>query len=260
MPTAGTGLIATQGALEGKVALVTGASSGIGEATGKALAREGAKVALAARRLDRLEVLARQIEETQKRAVAAFRTDLAQEREARSLVDSVVARFGRLDIVVNSAGVMLLAPLAEATAAEWRRMIELNLVGLMHVTQASVAAMRSRGGGHIVNIASLAGRIANPNASAYAATKFAVVGFTESVRREVYRDNIRVTVIEPGVVATELGEHIDNEAMRKGLAERTAAMDPLQAEDIAAAVVYAVTQPARVNVNEILLRPTGQER
>ena len=130
----------------------------------------------------------------------------------------------------------------------------------MHVTQAAVAVMRRGGGGHVVNIASLAGRIANPNASAYAATKFGVVGFSESLRREVYKDQIRVTVIEPGVVATELGDRIENPAMKAGLKERLASTAPLQAEDVAAAVVYAVTQPQHASVNEILLRPTGQER
>jgi NADP-dependent 3-hydroxy acid dehydrogenase YdfG len=161
---------------------------------------------------------------------------------------------------VNSAGVMLLAPIAEATPAEWRRMIDLNLLALMHVTQAALPGMKKDGGGHVVNIASLAGRVANPGASAYAATKFGVVGFTEAVRREVYKDRIRMTVIEPGVVATELGDHITNTAAKQGLQQRLAAMEVLRAEDIAAAVTYAVTQPAHVNVNEIVVRPTDQER
>jgi NADP-dependent 3-hydroxy acid dehydrogenase YdfG/uncharacterized protein YciI len=259
-PTGDGAAFARTRALEGKVALVTGASSGIGEATSSALSREGARLALAARRIERLETLGQRLRETQHTEAAVFRADLGQEKDARSLVDQVVAGFGRLDIVVNSAGVMLLSPIAEATADEWRRMIDLNLVGVMHVTQAAVAAMRKSGGGHIVNVASLAGRIANPNASAYAATKFGIVGFSESVRREVYKDNIRVTVIEPGVVATELGERVSNAAMKEALRQRVATMDPLQANDIAAAVLYAVSQPARVNVNEILVRPTGQER
>jgi NADP-dependent 3-hydroxy acid dehydrogenase YdfG/uncharacterized protein YciI len=245
--------------LQGRVALVTGASSGIGEATAVALAREGANVALAARRVERLEALAERLAREGAEG-APFRADVAQEREARSLVDRVRERFGRLDIVVNSAGVMLLAPVAEATSDQWRRMIDLNLLALMHVTQAALPGMKRAGGGHIVNIASLAGRIANPGASAYAATKFGVVGFSEAVRREVYKDAIRVTVIEPGVVATELGEHIDNVAAKQGLKDRLASMDALRADDIAAAVAYAVTQPARVNVNEIVIRPTDQER
>jgi NADP-dependent 3-hydroxy acid dehydrogenase YdfG/uncharacterized protein YciI len=246
-------------ALAGRAALVTGASSGIGEATALALAREGAKVVLAARRIERLQALAERIGSHGGEAFP-IAVDVAREPQARAAVEGANRHFGRLDIVVNSAGIMLLAPVAEATSDEWRTMVDLNLLGLMHVTQAAVAVMRRGGGGHVVNIASLAGRIANPNASAYAATKFGVVGFSESLRREVYKDQIRVTVIEPGVVATELGDHIENPAMKAGLKERLASTAPLQAEDVAAAVVYAVTQPQHASVNEILLRPTGQER
>jgi NADP-dependent 3-hydroxy acid dehydrogenase YdfG/uncharacterized protein YciI len=258
-PTLGSELFEKRGKLEGKVALVTGASSGIGEATAIALAREGAHVGLAARRIERLDALVERLA-AEGRTAVSLAADVSQETDARSLAQRVEKRFGKLDIVVNSAGIMLLSPILEATADEWRRMIDLNLLGLMHVTQAALPLMKRAGGGHIVNVASLAGRIANPNASAYAATKFGVVGFSEAVRREVYKDDIRVTVIEPGVVSTELGEHIENAAMKAGLRDRVAAMDPLQAEDVAAAVLYAVTQPARANVNEILLRPTGQER
>lgn len=258
-PTLGRELFESPAELAGKVALVTGASSGIGEATALALARRGAKVGLAARRTERLEALAQRLA-AEGRTAIALPADIAKESDARSLVARIAEHFGGLDIVVNSAGVMLLAPILEATPDEWRRMIDLNLLGLMHVTQAALPLLKSAGGGHVVNVASLAGRVANPNASAYAATKFGVVGFSESVRRECYKHDIRVTVIEPGVVATELGEHIEYSAMKANLRERLAAMEALQAEDVAAAILYAVTQPARVNVNEILLRPTGQER
>jgi NADP-dependent 3-hydroxy acid dehydrogenase YdfG len=246
-------------ALSGRVALVTGASSGIGEATALALARQGAKVAVAARRFERLQALADTIAQDGGEALP-IRADIGREDEVRSMIEQVGARLGRLDVLVNSAGVMLLAPVLEATTDEWRKMIDLNLLGLMYVTKAALPIMRQGGRGHVVNVASLAGRIANPGAAGYAATKFGVVAFSESLRREVYKDNIRVTVVEPGVVATELGEHIGNAAAKAGLMNRIASMEPLQAEDIAAAIVYAVTQPARVSVNEILIRPTSQER
>ena len=155
---------------------------------------------------------------------------------------------------------MLLSPVEEAEIGDFRRMIEINLFGLMTLSRLALPIMKRGGAGHFVNISSVAGRIANPGAGAYAATKFGVVAFSESLRREVYKDKIRVTVIEPGMVATELPDHITNPAMRAGLDQRKAAMEPLEAEDIAAAVLYAVTQPPRVNVNEILIRPTLQER
>ena len=246
-------------ALEGKIALIGGASSGIGEAAALGLAAQGARVVLAARRVERLEGLRRRVMEAGGQAVVVA-ADLSRKEDVEAMFGQIAGQFGRLDILVNSAGVMLLAPIAQADEADWRRMIEINLFGLMLACKEALPLMKRGGGGHIINIASLAGRVANPNASAYAATKFGVVGFSESLRREVFADNIRVTVIEPGLVATELGDHITNAAMKANLAQRTAALDPLQAEDIAAAIVYAATQPMRVNVNEILLRPTGQER
>jgi NADP-dependent 3-hydroxy acid dehydrogenase YdfG len=245
--------------LQGRVALVTGASSGFGEATAVALASHGATIALAARRIERLQILADIIIEGGGNAFP-LHLDVTREDQVREALDEVTRRCGHLDILVNNAGVMLLSPVTEASTNDWRRMIEINLLGLMYMTKAALPLMQRGGGGHIVNVASLAGRIANPTAGAYAATKFGVVGFSESVRREVYKDGIRVTVIEPGMAATELGDHITNAAMKANLAERLASMEALHAEDIAAAIVYAVTQPARVNVNEIVIRPTAQER
>ncbi len=245
--------------LFGRVAVVTGASSGIGEATALALAGEGAKLAIVARRRDRLEALAKRIEAGGTQAIA-LEADVARETDVQRIVDETSARFDQIDILVNNAGVMLLSPVAEASTNDWRRMIDLNLLGLMYATQAVLPVMKRKGGGHVVNVASLAGRIANPNAGAYAATKFGVVAFSESLRREVYNERIRVTVIEPGVVATELGEHITHAGMKASLEQRVSAMEPLLAEDVAAAVLYAVTQPPRVSVNEIVVRPTDQER
>ncbi|TGQ52069.1 SDR family NAD(P)-dependent oxidoreductase [Mesorhizobium sp. M1C.F.Ca.ET.193.01.1.1] len=244
--------------LAGKVALVTGASSGIGEATAAALAAAGAKVAIAARRADRLVALAGRIEQAGGKALA-IEADIARGSDIAGMVDKVVSEWGRLDILVNNAGVMLLAPAAEADLDDWRRMIELNLIGLMGTTKAALPHLKASRG-HIVNVSSVAGRVANPGASGYAATKFGVVAFSESLRREVYADKVRVTVIEPGLVRTELGDHITNAEYKAGLDHRLATMEALTVEDIANAILYAVSQPPRVNVNEILIRPTDQER
>ncbi|MES0038934.1 SDR family NAD(P)-dependent oxidoreductase [Mesorhizobium sp. M0046] len=251
-------MIAVSSALAGKVALVTGASSGIGEATAVALAAAGAKVAIAARRADRLEALAARIEKAGGTALR-IEADVTSNDDVSAMVDKDVAEWSRLDILVNNAGVMLLSPAAEAVLDDWRRMVELNLLALMGVTKAALPHLRAAKG-HIVNVSSVAGRVANPGASGYAATKFGVVGFSESLRREVYADKVRVTVIEPGLVRTELGDHITNPAAKAGLDQRVAAMEALTAEDIAAAILYAVSQPAHVNVNEIVIRPTDQER
>lgn len=245
--------------LDGKVALVTGASSGIGEATALALASLGAKVAVAARRGDRLEALARRIESLRSEALVV-EGDVSVETEARAMVDRTLARWDRLDILINNAGVMLLEPVDTAPEENWRRMLLVNVMGLMVVTQAALPAMRKRRDGHIVNISSTAGRVANPTAAAYAATKFGVVGFSEALRKEVFKDNIRVTVIEPGAVATELREHITHAETKQTIENWVNSMRQLRSEDVAAAIVYAVSQPPHVNVNEILLRPTDQER
>lgn len=245
--------------LAGRVALVTGASSGIGEATARALAMAGAHVALAARRRERLDALAQELAKSGAQ-VLVIAADLAQEAENRRIVAETEARFGRLDILVNNAGVMLLAPVDAADPADWRRMLELNVLGLMVSTQAALPGMRARGGGHVVNISSTAGRLPNANISGYSASKFGVFAFSESLRKEVYKDGIRVSVIEPGVVATELRDHIPHAATQKALNAWADSMRQLQPEDIANAVLYCVTQPTHVNVNEILIRPTDQER
>ncbi|MER9326991.1 SDR family NAD(P)-dependent oxidoreductase [Mesorhizobium sp. M0488] len=251
-------MTASSAPLAGKVALVTGASSGIGEAAAAALAAAGAKVAVAARRAGRLEALAVRIEKAGGTALR-IEADVTSNGDVTAMVEKVVSEWGRLDILVNNAGVMLLSPAAEATLDDWRRMVELNLLALMGVTKAALPHLKAAKG-HIVNVSSIAGRVANPGASGYAATKFGVVGFSESLRREVYADKVRVTVIEPGLVRTELGDHITNAASKAGLDQRLATMEALTAEDVAAAILYAVSQPARVNVNEIVIRPTDQER
>jgi NADP-dependent 3-hydroxy acid dehydrogenase YdfG len=248
----------TSSPLVGKVALVTGASSGIGEATAVALAEAGAKVALAARRADRLSDLTARIDKAGGEALP-IEADVTDAGDLARMMEAIAGRWDRLDILVNNAGVMLLSPLAEARAEDLRHMVELNLIALMELTRVALPQLKASRG-HIVNVSSVAGRVANPGSSGYSATKFGVVGFSEALRREVYADKVRVTVIEPGLVMTELGDHITNPAMKDNLRQRQAAMEGLQSEDIAAAVLYAVSQPPRVNVNEILIRPTDQER
>jgi len=245
--------------LKDRIALVTGASSGIGEATALALAEQGAKVAIAARRKDRLDQLAAKLSGLGAEPLVLV-ADLASEAEAQRIVEETQAHYGRLDILVNNAGVMYLEPVAEADLGRWRHMLELNVLSMIASTQAVLAGMRARREGHIVNISSVAGRVANPNAAAYAATKFGVVGFSESLRREVYKDNIRVSVIEPGMVDTELRDHVGHEASRRAVNARAGEMRQLQAEDIADTIVFCVTRPDYVCINEVLLRPTDQER
>ena len=247
------------GKLTGKTALVTGASSGIGEATALALAAEGAAVAVSGRRTDRLDALARRITESGGTA-KAITADVSAEDQAREMVAEANAALGRLDILVNNAGVMLLGPIAHADTEDWRRMIETNVLGLMYATHAALPLMRAQGSGHVVNVSSVAGRTARAGAGVYNASKWGVGAFSESLRQEVFKDKIRVTIIEPGAVATELTHHITNAEAKQQIEQFVGNMTPLESEDIAAAIVYAVTQPPRVNVNEILIRPTDQER
>lgn len=242
--------------LSGRVALVTGASSGFGEATALALAQAGATVAICARRRDRLEALAERIGgET-----LVIEADLSQEAEAVRAVGETEAQFDRLDMLINNAGVMYLGPIETADLSKWRHMYDLNVMGLMAATQAALPGMRARRDGHVVNISSTAGRMSNPGAGGYSGTKFAVNAFSEALRKEVYKDNIRVTVIEPGVAATELRDHVPDPATKDAINAYADGMRQLQAQDIASAILFAVSQPDHVNINEILMRPTDQER
>lgn len=242
-----------------RVALVTGASSGIGEATALALARRAIRVAAAARRADLLDHLVERITREGGEALA-LPMDVTDEHEARAAVLQIQRRWGRLDMLVNSAGLMLLGPIAGAETEDWRRMISTNLLGLLYATHAVLPLMKAQNGGHIVNISSVAGRVARAGSGVYNATKWGVGAFSEALRQECVPDHIRVTVIAPGVVETDLASHITNPAARETAVRRIHEITPLQSEDVANAIVYAVTQPAHVNVNEILLRPTEQER
>lgn len=243
--------------LTGKVALVTGASSGIGEATALALAAAGAQVAVAARRTDRLNALIKRITDAGGQAIA-IPADVADETQVRTMVHTAYERWGRLDILVNNAGVMLLGPIEGAQTEDWRRMVNINLLGLMYATHAALPLMREQGGGHIVNMSSVAGRTVRAGRAVYNATKWGVGAFSEALRQEVSRHHIRVTIIEPGPVETELTEHITDPETKEEVQQWYASMRQLQSEDIAAAILYAVTQPPYVNVNEILIRPTDQ--
>lgn len=242
--------------LTGRVALVTGASSGFGEATALAFAQAGAKVAICARRRDRLEALAARIGGD----VLVVEADLSNEDDARRAVAETEAHFGRLDILVNNAGVMYLGPIDTADLGKWRHMYDLNVMGLMAATQAALPGMRARKDGHVVNVSSTAGRISNAGAGGYSGTKYAVNAFSEALRKEVFADNIRVTVIEPGAAATELRDHVPDAATKDRINAWAESMRQLQAEDIAGAILFAVSQPDHVNINEILMRPTDQER
>ncbi len=243
--------------LDGKVAVVTGASSGIGEATAEALAAEGASVVVAARREDRLAELTRRIEEGGGRVLAAA-CDVTDEAQAHGLIRRAEEELGRVDILVNNAGVMLLSTVGKGLSDEWRRMFDVNVLGLLYATDAAIETMKRQGGGHLVNVSSVAGRkVTRDSSGVYAGTKFAVGAISEGLRQELLEDNIRVTIVEPGAVATELTDHITDEDAREALGGLLN-LEILQAEDIANAIVYAVTQPERVSVNEILIRPTQQ--
>lgn len=249
------------GQLDGKTVAITGASSGIGAATARACAQAGAAVALAARRSDRIEELARSIESEGGKAVAVA-TDVTDEAGARDFVQGAAEKLGRLDALVNNAGVMLLGAVGGADTDDWRRMIEVNCLGLLYCTHAAMPIMSAQGGGHIVNVSSVAGRQAQLGAAVYNMTKFGVTGFSEGLRQEALHSNIRVTVIEPGFVATELLGHNAKNSVVMDAAEKMHEQigEVLQAEDIADAIVYALAQPERVSVNEVLVRPTGQQR
>ncbi len=247
------------GRLEGKVALVTGASSGIGEATALALAAEGARVAAAARRADRLAALVKRIEERGGYAIA-LEVDVSEETQVRAMVRRTRDTWGRVDILVNDAGVAYFGSIDGANTEDWRQMVQINLLGLMYATREVLPLMKAQGSGHIVNISSVAGRVARADNGVYSATKYGVGAFSESLRQEVNPQHIRVTVIEPGFVATEIQEHMADQAAKDRVLAQMQSITPLTSEDIAAAIVYAVTQPEQVDVNELLIRPTEQVR
>ena len=248
--------------LDRTVALVTGASSGIGAATAAALAGRGAAVALAARRRDRLDALAAGIRD-QGGTVLVLESDVTDERQATDAVERTVAELGRLDALINNAGVMLLGPAVGAPLAEWQRMVDLNVLGLLYCAHAALPHLLSaaedspRQVADMVNISSVAGRVARNGSGVYNLTKHGVGAFSESLRQELAKRYVRVSLVEPGATATELAGHNRPEvldSLRSQFGQR------MEAEDIADAIIYIVTRPRHVAVNEMLIRPTEQER
>jgi NADP-dependent 3-hydroxy acid dehydrogenase YdfG len=249
--------------LNGTVALVTGASSGIGEAAALALAEQGATVAIAARRKDRIDALAGRITDAGGTALA-IQSDVTSQEQAEALVQQTVDGFGRLDTLVNNAGVMLLGPIVGAPLQEWERMVDLNVKGLLYCAHAALphllaaAQDSARKVADMVNISSVAGRVARNGSGVYNATKWAVGAFSESLRQEVSGRHVRVSLVEPGAVATELVSH-NRPEIREAMAARDE-FEKMAPEDIADAIAYIVTRPWRMAVNEMLIRPTEQER
>jgi NADP-dependent 3-hydroxy acid dehydrogenase YdfG len=245
------------------VALVTGASSGIGQATVRRLARRGALVAAVARREDRLADLAGELA-AENRPVLVLPADITDAKQGRAAVGRVADEFGRLDVLVNNAGVMLLGPFDTSREEDWRRMLDLNLNGLLHVTHEAIPHLRAaaasgrRGVADLVNVGSVAGRIARGGSAVYNATKFGVTAFTEALRQELAPDGVRVCCVEPGAVATELLTHVDPAVRDRMLAGPYRGIQPVAADDIAATIEFIVTLDPAAAVNEILIRPARQ--
>jgi NADP-dependent 3-hydroxy acid dehydrogenase YdfG len=243
--------------IEGKVVVITGASSGLGEATARFLSAQGASVVLGARRIDRLRVLADELSRRGGKALAVP-TDVIQCDQVKRLVDAAVQTYGRIDVMINNAGLMPQALLERLKIDEWNRMIDVNIKGVLYGIAAALPHMKQQKAGHFINVSSVAGHRVGPGFAVYAATKYAVRALSEGLRQEVKPYNIRTTVISPGAVATELPNTVTDpqaaERIRKFYAEVA-----IPAESFARAVAFAMSQPEEVDVNEILFRPTRQE-
>ena len=243
--------------IQGKVVVITGASSGLGEATAKLLSVQGAIVVLAARRTERIDKLAADIKEKGGKALA-ITTDVTDVEQVRKLVDKTVNEFGRIDVMINNAGLMQQSPLDSGKIEEWNNMIDLNIKGVLYGISAVLPIMQKQKSGHIINVSSVAGHKVTPAGSVYCATKFAVLAISEGLRQEVKPYNLRTTVISPGAVDTELPRHITHEASAKGIQgfyKQTA----VPADSFARAVAFAISQPEDIDINEIFYRPTSQE-
>lgn len=241
--------------LAGKVALVTGASSGIGEAAALALANAGAAVAVSARRKDRLDDLVRRIEIQGGKAIA-LPGDVAIERDASRAVEDTVRRLGRIDILVNSAGVIQAGGVESLPLDEWRRVIEINLMGTLYCCKAAIGPMKAQGGGDIVNISSTAGRRAAGIFGPYTTSKFGLTGMTEGLRQEVGGVGIRVCIIEPGATTTEVAGGISDSTMRAAMEQHVGKEGAMAPADVADAIIFVVSLPPRANVSQLLIRPT----
>jgi NADP-dependent 3-hydroxy acid dehydrogenase YdfG len=249
-------------ALDGTVALVTGASSGIGEATARDLAGQGAAVALVARRAERLDALAGRIREDGGTALVV-QADVTEEPQAADAVERCVSELGRLDMLINNAGMMLLGPILDAPLDEWERMVRINVLGLLYCAHAALPHLLDaaeddpRHVADVVNISSVAGRVARSGSGVYNLTKHGVGAFSESLRQEVTARHVRVSLVEPGAVSTELAGHNRPEIL-ESIQQRFGDVERLHAEDIADAIGYIVTRPRHVAINELLVRPTEQ--
>ena len=242
--------------IEGKVVVITGASSGLGEATARMLSALGATVVLGARRVDRIEALARELEAAGGRALA-LPTDVTRAADVQRLVDAAVEKFGRIDVLVNNAGLMPSSPLERLKIEDWDRMIDVNIKGVLYGIAAALPHMKARRSGHIVNVSSVAGHKVRAGTAVYSATKHAVRVLTEGLRQEVKPYDIRTTIVSPGAVATELPDSITEADVQAGVKAFYEIAIP--ADSFARAVVYALSQPDDVDINEILFRPTKQE-
>jgi NADP-dependent 3-hydroxy acid dehydrogenase YdfG len=241
--------------LSGRVVAVTGASSGIGEAVALVCSRAGAAVSLAARRTERIEALAKRIEEAGGRA-AAITTDVGDEAQAHAFVEGTHERFGRLDALVNNAGVMLLGPIDGAPTEEWRRMVHVNIMGVLYCTHAALPLLRAAGGGDVVIVSSVGGRVTGRFSGVYSLTKFGVGAFADVLRQESAGTGIRVTLIEPGRVDTELRTHVREEVLRE-MSAGFAAVEPMTSAQVAEAILFAIAQPPGVTISEVLMRPAN---
>jgi NADP-dependent 3-hydroxy acid dehydrogenase YdfG len=243
--------------VEGKVVVITGASSGLGEATAKILSAQGGTVVLGARRVDRIQALAKELTTAGGKALAVA-TDVADRQQVKNLVDAAVEAHGRVDVMINNAGLMPQALLERLQVDEWERMIDVNLKGVLYGIAAALPIMKQQKSGHFINVSSVAGHKVGPGFAVYAATKFAVRALTEGLRQEVKPYNIRTTVISPGAVATELPNSVtDPEAADRIRKFYDASAIP--ADSFARTVAFAISQPDEVDINEILFRPTAQE-
>ncbi len=245
--------------LKDKVAIVTGASSGIGRATALSLAKAGAKVAIAARRTPRLEELQKEIIKIGTECIVVP-CDVAKRKDCQTLIDAAMKKWNHIDILINNAGIMPLSFVKNLKVDEWEQMVDVNIKGVLFCTAAAIPHMINQNSGHIVNISSIAGRLVFPSGSVYCATKYAVRAFSEGLRQELStRYKIRVTTIEPGIVATELTNTITDKSL-ESFVKHSKEIEALQAEDIANSIMFALESPLRMNVNEVMVRPTTQER
>ncbi|MBS2969812.1 SDR family oxidoreductase [Metabacillus sp. KIGAM252] len=245
--------------IKGKTAIITGASSGIGEAIAKKLASEGANIVLAARREDRISTLANELKESYSSEVLAITTDVTSKEDVEQLAKQAKEKFGQVDILVNNAGVMLLSFLKNDLVDQWEKMVDVNIKGVLFGVHAVLPGMLEAGRGHVVNVSSVAGHEVFPTSAVYSATKYAVRALSMGMEKELAETAIKVTNISPGAVQTELTNHITDEEVQ-GMFKKMVPEDmkPLEAKDIAEAVFYAVSQPDHVNVNEVIVRPVNQ--